>query len=62
MVALYLAASAIFAVFTVLTWKYVRGETGSRYADIAFHIVMTSLFGLSTLICAMCAIIEWLKL
>lgn len=61
-VALYITTSVIFAIFTVLTWKYVRGETGSRYADIAFRIIMTGLSALNTIICAVMAIMEWWKL
>lgn len=60
--ALYVTASAIFAIFTVLIWKYAEGGTGSRYADIAFRIVMTGLFVLMTLICIVSAIMEWMKL
>lgn len=59
--ALYVTASAIFAIFTVLMWKYAEGGTGSRHADIAFRIVMTGLFALSTLVCIVSAVMEWMK-
>ena len=61
MVVLYVAASIIFAIFTMLTWKHVRGETGSHGADIAFRIVMIALSALNTFICVVMAIIEWMK-
>ena len=61
MLILYVTTSVIFAIFTVLMWKHAHAKTGSRSIDLVFRIVMTGLFGLSTLICAGVAIVEWLK-